>query len=412
MDTVQGNRVAESFAKVPHFFEFILFTIVELKLNMWINKLYQYRYFLLLVIFGLSGNAYCQCPKNLNKIQKIIDTDRVKYKIPGIEVSVSCPGEDSPHDFVSGTTTIDGTLAVEPQHLFQIGSETKSFIAAIILQLEEEGWFSIHDPIGNYLKNIPESWRQITIQQLLNHSSGIVNYTDVLDEKGREKSFDFLKNWSSQELVDLVVDKPLYFVPGTGWHYSNTNYVLAGMVIEKITNRPVEETITNRLTTPLQLTNTYYLPRAYTEEMMQRMAHGYSDRGYFPDEPKDITNTNTSWANAAGAIVATSHDTAIWFRNLMDGSVLSVPQMSKLMTVVECTLPNSTKKAEYGLGVMHDFHTFQGEAWWHSGGTLGYSALMVWLKEQDVVITANINHISANKDLYDLMKDLAAFIQK
>ncbi|KTC86878.1 hypothetical protein [Legionella brunensis] len=81
------------------------------------------------------------------------------------------------------------------------------------------------------------------------------------------------------------------------------------------------------------------------------------------------------------------------------------------MTVVDATLLNSTKRIYYGLGIMHDYDTFKEEAWWHSGGTLGYSALMVWLKGRNIIITANINHISTTKDIYDLMKDLTTFMQ-
>jgi D-alanyl-D-alanine carboxypeptidase len=110
-----------------------------------------------MAIFGIDV-SYAACSQNINEsIQKIIDGNRIKYQIPGIEVSVSCPGEEIPRDFVSGTTTIDGTVPVQSDHLFQIGSETKSFVTAVILQLEAEGRLSIYDPISTYLKNIPDA---------------------------------------------------------------------------------------------------------------------------------------------------------------------------------------------------------------------------------------------------------------
>ncbi|CEK09202.1 serine hydrolase domain-containing protein [Legionella hackeliae] len=378
---------------------------------MWHAKYVKYPLFFLLSILGFAENAYCLCPSNINEIQTVIDFDRLKYNIPGIEASISCRDGESPHDFVSGTTTLDKETPVNAAHLFQVGSETKSFIATILLQMESEGLLSIHDHLSNYFENLPETWQAITIEQLLNHSSGLFNYTDVLEEMGRDSNFDFSKDWSSQELIELVIDKPLYFPPGGGWHYSNTNYVLAGLIIEKVTGHSLNEAIESRLTSPLQLTNTYYLPTVYNRDILDRMAHGYSVRGYFPDEPRDITYTSTSWANAAGAIVATSHDMAIWFRHLMQGSLLAPQQMRELTTTVEGTLPRSTQKIGYGLGVMYDEESFGEQAWWHSGGTLGYSALMVWLKNRDIVITVNINHVSATKDIYGLMKDLAKFIQ-
>lgn len=368
-------------------------------------------YLLLVLFLGIFGNSYAICPAiHEEEIQHLIDNDRLKYHIPGIEISIHCAEESFIHDFASGTTTIDGNAPIQTNHLFQIGSETKSFIATIILQLEGEGLLSIEDSLSNYLENLPPSWQNITIEQLLNHQSGIFNYTDVLEVMVRENKFDLSKTWTSNELVQLVVDKALYFPPGSGWHYSNTNYVLAGQIIEKITQRSIAEELQSRLFTPLQLNNTYYLPSIYTDNMLQRMAHGYSERGLFPDEPRDITSTNNSWANAAGAIVATSHDTAQWFRHLMNGSLLAPQQMTELMSVVDATLPNTTQKIDYGLGVIHDKKTFQEEAWWHSGGTLGYSALMIWLKDSDIVITANISHINATRDIYVIMSDLVDYI--
>lgn len=373
---------------------------------------------LLIASIFVTYNAYADCSKDIRQgIQDILDKDRLTYQIPGMEVTISYPGENSTLDFVSGTTTLSTNIPVQRDNLFQIGSETKSFIAVILLQLEAEGLLSINDKIGKWLPQVASDWKEITIKQLLNHTSGIFNYTEVLDEMvHNDKNLDLKKQWTSYELINLVINKPSYFKPGAGWHYSNTNYVLAGMIIENATGKSVNDEIKTRLTEPLQLTNTYYLPHLYSEQIMQRMMHGYSSRGYFPNEPKDVTDTNNSWANAAGAIVSTSHDMAIWFKKLSSGALLPAKQMNELMTLVDKSngqpLPITTNQAGYGLGVMHDFDTFGNETWWHSGGTLGYSSLMVWLKCSDIVITANINHLSSTRDIYALTKDLASYIQK
>jgi len=280
-----------------------------------VNLRNNFRTFVIfMIIFGMDV-SYAECGKNINEsIQKIIDENRIKYQIPGLEVSVSCPGEEVPRDFVSGTTTIDGTVPVQSDHLFQIGSETKSFVAAIILQLEAEGRLSIYDPIGAYLKNIPDAWQIATIQQLLNHTSGIFNYTQVLEFWQTMKDSDFKKQWSSVELISLAKDKELNFSPGLGWSYSNTNYVLAGMLVEAVTGKSIEEELNTRLFQPLYLCNTHYYSKAYSDDILKRMAHGYSSLGFFSDEPRDITDKNMSWGNSAGAILSTSHDTAIWLR--------------------------------------------------------------------------------------------------
>ena len=371
----------------------------------------------LISIFSVDV-SYAKCGKYLDQdIQVILDKDRMIYQIPGIEVSVICPGESSVHDFVSGTTILNGRTFLQTNNLFQIGSETKSFIAAILLQLEAEGLLSIDDKIGKWLPKVNVVWQGITIKQLLNHTSGIPNYTDVLDEMlHSDNNIDPRKQWTSEELVNLIINKPLYFEPGKGWHYSNTNYVLAGMIIEVAIGKSVDEEIKTRLTKVLLLPDTYYLPNFYNAEIMARMAHGYSDRGYFSDEPKDITQTNPSWANAAGAIVSTSHDMAIWFKKLLNGSILPSKQMKELMSVVDesngKSLSRTNKKMGYGLGIIHDMTTFGEETWWHSGATLGYSAFMVWLKCSNIVLTVNFNHVSSTNDLDKLVKGLVSYIQK
>ncbi|TAL66144.1 MAG: class A beta-lactamase-related serine hydrolase, partial [Legionella sp.] len=291
-------------------------------------------------------------------------------------------------------------------------SETKSFIATIILQLESERSLSINDPISKYLSHIPQQWNEITIKQLLNHSSGIVNYTDVLEELWHKNNIDFQKQFTSEELVNLVIDKPLYFKPGSNWHYSNTNYVLAGMIIQNITGKLIDEEINSRIIDNLHLSNTYYHASLYDEQLLSQMAHGYSDRGFFPDEPYDITETNISWANTAGAMISTSHDMSIWFKNLLDGTLLPKQQFDEMMTFVDGIFPNSTIPIEYGLGIIHDVETFGTEAWWHSGGTLGYNAMMVKLKSPDVLITINISHTTAKREIYAMVRTIAAYIKK
>lgn len=371
--------------------------------------------FILLFItlnFGVQS-VYAGCNEETNtNIQAIIDKNRVNYQIPGIQVSIFCPGEETPRNFTSGSTTLDHLSLVNSDHLFQIGSETKSFISTLILQLEAEGLLSITDPLSKFFPGFPTKWQKITVKQILNHSSGIYNYTDVLEDLlKQENGFDLNKYWSGDELINFVIDKPLYFEPGTDFHYSNTNYILAGMIIEAVSHHTLEEEINHRLINFLHLKNTYYLPTQYSEDIMQRMAHGYSDNGTFADEPKDITDNNHSWANAAGAMVSTSQDMAQWFMYLNKGILLPPLQMKKLTTVIEGKLPNSSDMVGYGLGIIHDNKTFGEEAWWHSGGTLGYSALMVWLKSSDVIVTVNVNHTTQNKDIYKICHDIALFFR-
>jgi D-alanyl-D-alanine carboxypeptidase len=352
-----------------------------------------------IVFWSQQSLAECGGPVLNQAIQKLINDARVMHQLPGIQVSLSCPGESAPRDFVSGTTTIDGTTALQPTHLFQIGSETKTYIAAIILQLESEGKLSIYDPITGYLRNLPAAWQSITIQQLLNHTSGIPDYTTSPELQNTIQKSNYTKQWTSDELVSFVTDKSLLFQPSLGWNYSNTNYVLAGKIIEAVTKNPLKEEINNRLFKPLGLSNTYYLSEAYSQNILNRMAHGYSSVGLFPDEPKDITTQNPSWINAAGAIVSTTHDKVLWLRQLITtNKVLPNTQKLELMHLVDIEtgqpLPSPSPKPGYGNGMMGIYSTPIGSMWGHGGKTLGYISSMIWLQCSDIVLATNFNRVN------------------
>jgi len=369
-------------------------------------------FFLFLLIITLSiavqqANAECQNINN-ESIQRIIDEQRIHHNIPGLSLTINCPSESDLREFVSGTTMASSSTLINSNHLFQVGSLTKSFVAVIILQLEAEGRLSLNDPLTKWIDNINDAWKTITIRELLNHTSGIYNYTDALHDKENGNYADPYKQWSSEELVHLASLHPLYFDPGTNWHYSNTNYVLAGMIIETATSHTIQEEMNARIFTPLSLQNTAYLPTIADSNTLSRMAHGYSKWGIFPDEPTDITDTNLSWANAAGSLISTSHDMAIWFRQLMNGSLLPKQQMDELMNTVSThdALPNASKDNSYGLGVMYDPNLFGEKIWWHSGGTLGYSSFMVWLKDYNIIIAMTLNHAGTIPDVYELTQEI------
>lgn len=363
--------------------------------------------------------AQASCDKKCHQqIQAIIDHDRDLYSIPAVQVSIIYPDKNIPDDFVSGTTKTDNHVPLQKDNLFQVGSETKSFVGTIMLQLEAERQLSLDDKISKWLPGLPYTWNKITIRQLLNHTSGIYDYFDVLIDMAEKKQLDLLKQWSAAELIDLVVKKPNYFEPGKGWHYSNSNYVLAGMIIEAVTHTPFSDIIHDRLIRPLGLTNTYYASAKYDSIIMSRMAHGYSKIAPFPIT--DIATKNSSWANSAGANISTAHDMAIWFKTLLTGKLLPTAQFHEMMSLVDeangQSIPDTRRTAGYGLGIMHDFTTFGEETWLHSGGTLGYSSFMIWLKSRNIIIAVNGSDISSlipeKRDLFYLTQDIVSFLQK
>ncbi len=371
------------------------------------------------LVFLMSGNqVYALCDNYCHKnIQSIIDHDRELYSIPGVQVSIIFPGENIPDDFVSGSIKDNINIPVQQNNYFQIGSETKSFVATILLQLEAEQRLSLDDKIIKWLPFIPATWNKVTIRQLLNHTSGIYNYDDVLIEMASKGKLNLNKQWSAPELINLIIEKNVYFPPGKGWHYSGTNYVLAGMIIESVTHMAFRDVINSRLLQPLILQNTYYISWNYDYKTLLRMSHGYSRTKLFHN--MDVLSINPSWSNTASAVISTAHDMVIWIKTFLTGNILPIAQLHEMMSLVDREngqpIPVTSNKSGYGLAIMHDFTTYGEETWSHSGATLGFSSYMIWLKSSNIFIAIHGNDLSAalpeKRDLFYLTQDVIAFLQ-
>lgn len=181
------------------------------------------------------------------------------------------------------------------------------------------------------------------------------------------------------------------------------------MIVEAATGKMLRQELNDRFFTPLQMQHTYYLPE-FNTGLLSAMAHGYSERDYLPNEPKDITDYSLTWANAGGGIISTSHDLSLWLRALTKGKLLAPKQMNELMTTVPAT-SLAGQEIGYGLGFIHDLNSLGEESWFHSGGTLGYSSYMAWLKEQDIIIVVTLSHISKKRDMYEITKVLADYLR-
>ena len=218
----------------------------------------------------------------------------------------------------SGNTEILDKQPINSSNLYQIGSITKSFIAVIILQLEAapKYHFNIDDKLSVYLPQYAE-WGDVTIRQLLNMTSGIPDYL-ADDTYLQDLTNNPYKQWLPEEQISYVAKKSLLFPPGTKWNYSNTNYILAGLIINKLTGHTVEEEINKRFlaahnSSQLHFKNTFYVSHQYPTHIISRMVHGYrfgGNIGKFIPLKTDITNFSLSYAGAAGAIVSNTEDVA------------------------------------------------------------------------------------------------------
>jgi D-alanyl-D-alanine carboxypeptidase len=334
------------------------------------------------------------------ELQRILDNWRSRSGIPGATLSIYLPSHAFPLTFTSGTTTYEGSQRINSNTLFQAGSITKSFTSMIILQLEAQGKLNIDDPITNYLPQYPQ-WQNVTIRELLNHTSGIFNYTETETFNEIRKTQPEAE-FTPEEIVRLAEQHRDYFPPGEGWKYSNTNYVLAGMIIQAVTKQPVSDVMNHYLHGDLRcnLINTYYLPGLYSGSFISHMAHGYSCNGH------DVTLDNMSWAYTAGAIVTTTQDLLTWWRALFQGNVLPEKQLDEMKSLVcEGTYPGcrpgepmaqlqegSVSKG-YGLGIIESSYGSDrvGTVWWHNGSTAGYKAIVMWFPQSDIYMALTIN---------------------
>ncbi|MFJ2738619.1 serine hydrolase domain-containing protein [Streptomyces sp. NPDC087440] len=253
------------------------------------------------------------------------------------------------------------------------GSNTKTFTAVVVLQLVGEGKVDLDAPIERYLPDLVRGdgidGRKITVRQLLNHTSGLPNYTEYLvdDVLGKDRHTYF----QPRTLLDIALRHKAQFAPGTDWAYSNTNYVLAGLLIEKAGKRPLAEQIQHRVIDRLGLRDTYF--PAVGEERIR----GKHPKAYHAEKPGaplvDFTELDPSWGWAAGQIVSTPSDLNRFFMALLDGKLLKPAQLKQMRTTVPVPEEWGGKGARYGLGLMSTPLSCGGAIWGHGGDIPGHT---------------------------------------
>ncbi|MEM1367372.1 MAG: serine hydrolase [Cyanobacteria bacterium P01_H01_bin.15] len=290
--------------------------------------------------------------------------------VPGVAIaSVSPFGEWSGR---AGLANIETNTPVSTGDRFEVGSITKVFTATTLLKLVEDELLSLDDLLTDWLPesvtvNVPNA-EEITIRQLLNHTSGVPEYDFILLERGMSNPFVFLRDWQPEEIVELIAEQEPFFAPGTGWQYANTNFVLAGLVIEAATNSSLGDEITTRVINPLGLDNTFFstvkdaIPGGYISGYLDFDQNGVLD---------DVSISNLSWTWAAGAIVSNTDDLIRLAQALYNGDFLANATRSEMFTLVD-----TGRGYEYGLGMMSFDTPDLGRIVGHRGGSLGFNSNM------------------------------------
>ncbi|KNE84016.1 MULTISPECIES: serine hydrolase domain-containing protein [Streptomyces] len=295
----------------------------------------------------------------------------------------------------SGVADLETERPRLPKDRFRVGSITKTFVATVLLQLEAERRIDLDDTVEQWLPGVVRGngndGRKITVRQLLNHTSGLFDYTS--DAAFAEKLFGpgFLEHrydtWTPEQLVRVGTGHEPDFAPGTDWNYSNTNYILAGMVIERVTGEEYAEEIERRILRPLRLRATT-VPGT-DPDMPRPHGRAYSPLGGDPAEKiHDVTELNPSVAGAAGEMISTTGDLNRFYRALVRGKVLPDRQLKAMLTTVET---GEAGIEHYGLGIYPQTLSCGVAIWGHSGGIHGSGSAATVTRAGDHAASFNAN---------------------
>ncbi len=336
-------------------------------------------------------------------LQPLIEAKMKELRVPGAVIYVQAPGKGA-WKAALGTGDLATKAPMRLDDHFRIGSITKTLTATVILQLVDERKLGLDDPVSKYQPEVPNG-ANITIHELLNMTSGLYNYAEdqgFIATSGAEPG----KVWQPKDLLAIAFKHPPYFAPGKDYHYSNTNYILLGLMIEQITGKPVAQVFQNRIFAPLGMTGTSLPPisssaipdphpRGYMFGTLAENVERALSTPLTPEQaakvnaeagaPRDVTDINPSWGWTAGSANSTLRDLKIWAKALATGTLLSpATQRERLTWTPMTSAPNAPK---YGLGIV-DFNGFIG----HNGGLQGFQSFMGYQPETGttVIVLTNI----------------------
>ena len=332
-------------------------------------------------------------------LQGVVEATAKKLLLPGAMVLLRTPqGEFA---FGYGATELDGTIPPRADTHFRAGSNTKTMTAVVILQLAQEGKIDLDDPVSKYIPGVPNG-DNITISQLLKMRSGLYNYTNA-PELSASLDHNPTKGWTPEEVLAIAFKRPPLFAPGTEFDYCNTNYVLLGLIAEKLEGAPLAKVFRDRLFGPLGMKHTL-LPANTSNAIPEPYSHGYLygsssyalvDAPYPADlqaaaqagtlKPNDNTGQNPSYASAAGGVISTADNLATWVRALVGGKVLNADYQRRWLDSLTPQDPSKPLGQKYGYGISQI--TFGPISMYFHGGEMpGYNSFMGYDSVNDVTL--------------------------
>jgi CubicO group peptidase (beta-lactamase class C family) len=294
-----------------------------------------------LVLFLAGAAAHAQAvntidPALQSRIDRIARQVLAQTGVPSASIAIVQHGK-LVYTQAYGDARLQPPTPATPSMRYSIGSISKQFTAAAILMLQEEGRLSLDDPVGKYIHGLTQG-NKVTIRQILSHTSG---YQDFWPEDYVMTTM--LPSVSSQQILDAWAKKPLDFDPGTQWQYSNTNYVLAGRIVEAVTGHPLMDFLTRRIFRPLGMKSVW---NSDQNQLTQADATAYYRHALGP--LRLAPQEGRGWMFAAGELAMTARDLALWDQSLLAQSLLKPESYQQMFTEVKL---NDGKGTRYGLGV-------------------------------------------------------------
>ncbi len=359
---------------------------------------------LLLTIFGCGKKHKVFDEQLASQLQTVLENavDSPETKFPGALLYVSSP-ELGTWIGAAGLGNIETSTAMRPDDKFRAGSIMKTFISVVVLQLVEEGRFSLDDPMPAVL---PESISgrfsdsdKITVRMLLNHTSGIADW--VSDAVHAEIAANPQKIWEIDEILDLAAVQEPSFAPGEDYKYSNTEYNLLGLVIEHATERSWRDEVRERVVEALNLESTY-LPEPGDLSITGNHARGYqSVNGQFVD----LTEVDPSMAGAAGghALVTTATDLARFLDAVLAGELFQKAlTLNEMLSFVDAPDEHGVP---YYYGLAMEKYVFPGdlEMIGHAGSTAGFASVVSYLPAQNITVEATANAMDLGSVYFQIL---------
>jgi len=349
-----------------------------------------------ILLLSLSVSAFPQTARDDFAIRQKLQTKLEEFhkagKFPGGSVGV-CLADGNCFGLAVGFSDRDTKQPMKTSDLMLQGSVGKTYAAALAMQLVREGKINLDDKIEKYLGK--ETWfprlpnaREITVRQLMNHTSGLLRY-EFKEQFTKDLTANPDKVWKPEELVAYILDTKPPFVAGKGWDYSDTNYIVLGMVIERVTGKKYYSLVEKRILKPLNLKKTVAQDRRVIKGLVNGYAgtdNPFGGKDAVLENGKFIINPQFEWTG--GGMASTTEDLARWAKAMYEGKAFDAALLPQMLEGYPA--PILGREAKYGLGVIIR-QTRAGLSYGHSGFFPGYLTDMMYFPDKKIALAVQIN---------------------